>query len=282
MSASVVEWRVLGAIRAVDSSTKLPITDPLVVQAPGVRFIRNRRSEYVIADAPSFHDYVRAFEKPPEPPPGTVSFDVTITDPRRQFLPRRQKVTVPRDPSAARPLPAGSVFTPIEVSMVPAPTWRVAPGWAVIRARVMRDAVSRIGVGNALVRVLPKTGDTPLAYGLTDAQTDVRIDQRLQSVVGEALVPVPGVQMTNLSDAPAGTPLLTLTVDIRVEAVALIPQKPDVSVPDIVDPDDIENNYRRPEAERDIKDMKLAATETVSKALSYGRTETVELFLNLP
>jgi hypothetical protein len=282
MSASLVEWRVLGAIRGVDSSTKLPITDPLVVQAPGVRFIRNRRSEYVMADARSFHNYVRAFQKPPEPPPAKVTFDVTITDPRRQFLPRRQKVTLPRDPSAARPLPEGSVFTPIDVSMVPAPTWRVAPGWAVIRARVMRNPTKRIGVGNALVRVLPKTGDTPLAYGLTDAQTDVRMDQRLESVIGEALVPVPGVQMTNLSDEPDGSPLLTLTVDIRVEAVALVPQKPDVLVPDIVDPDDIEKNRRRPEPQRDIPDMKLAITEQVSKALSYGQTETVELFLNLP
>ena len=69
MSAELSDRRVLGALRFTDAVTALPIDAPLSVSAPGVRWIRNRRAQWVIASAPGLAEHETRFLAPPAAPP---------------------------------------------------------------------------------------------------------------------------------------------------------------------------------------------------------------------
>lgn len=190
MRHEAVEPRVLGAVRFLDAATLLPVGAPLSVGGDGVRLVRNRQGLYVLAEAPG----PRA--------------EMTVRDPGGRYLPRRLGVDLPRDPDPAHADQAGSLFRPVDVLLYPAPAASVAPGWAVVRATVVR-AGSGSPLGGALLRVLRKADGVVLARALSDWRGSVR---------GEALVAVPGIPITTWGDGEPEAPVLVNEVPVTLEA----------------------------------------------------------------
>jgi hypothetical protein len=213
-----VDRRVLGAVRFLDAGTGRRIERPLEVEAPGVRWIRNRANLYVVADAPGLTFLTRQFEYP-EPPPEIdppVTVNATARDASGQYLARAFSFDLPREGEA--------LFEPVDVALYASPSGALVAGWASLRASVADDA-SGAPVEGALLRVV-KPGATPaedqvLARGLSDAR-------------GEAFVPIPGIPFMTWSDDE--TAVLTSAVNVRIEAYA----DPDAARP--VDPDTLEQD----------------------------------------
>ena len=94
-----MDRRVLGALRFIDSTTGLPVSANLKVNASGLKFVRNLSGHYVIAGASGLEEHEGAFEKPPaSPAPGSLPFEISVADPSREYLSRRHTIRLPRDP----------------------------------------------------------------------------------------------------------------------------------------------------------------------------------------
>lgn len=196
--------RVLGAVRFRDAVTRLDVTAPLRVTAPGVRWIRNLRGWYVAADAPGLEAHTFSIDKPPtQPAAGKVPVALAAEDPTGTYLPRRALLTLPRDPDPAKKDNASSLFAPAEVDLFPAPAAPTMPGWAVLRVTLMTRAGKP--AAGALLRVVRKgSSGELLGRGMTDAR-------------GEALVAVAGIPVTTWDDE-GQTGVLATEVDARLEA----------------------------------------------------------------
>ena len=113
-----IDHRVLGAIRLVDITTGLPIRAPLRVEGAGLDLRRNRRGDFVIWRAAGLETHSQAFNAPPAAPPvGALTFDLSITDPAGNYLPRRSALALPR---SADPDAPNSFFTPAPIALFPA------------------------------------------------------------------------------------------------------------------------------------------------------------------
>lgn len=253
MRLEQVEQRVLGAIRFVDSTTKLRIGSPLSVKAAGLNFVRNRSGHYVIANALGLEAHTAAFEKPPASPAlGTLPFEISVADPTGQFLPRRHALKLPRDPDPQHAGASDSLFQLIDVELFPSSIAQTGPGWAVIRATVLKRGTKEPLKGS-LIRVTRKNGaagdENPLGRGLTDKR-------------GEALVAVPGIPVTTFGEG-AGA-VTTNEIDVTIEVFF------DPNASGIPDPDDLE--ARR-------ASLKTAKTDT---KLASGRMFPLTLEVTLP
>lgn len=245
MRREVVERRVLGAVRFVDAGTGLPVRAPLVLEAPGVRWIRNRSGTWVIAAAPGLEAHARAFETPPaEPALETVPVELRVLDRAGRYLARRRTVRLPRDARPEHADQAASLFRPIDVTMFRAPAAAPPPGWAALRAAVTA-APAAAPLAGALVRVARASDGVRLAAGITDAR-------------GEALVPVPGIPITTFEEGPG--PVVTTEVEVRIEVIV------DPAAPAVPDPDDLE--ARRDDLRAAVATATLAAGRTLTLALS--------------
>ena len=183
-----VEDRVLGALRCIDATAQVPLTEPLAVAGTGVSFVRNRSGLYVIHEWTELPAHAAAFEAPPALPAvgAAPPLDLSITEPSGRYLPRRIRLALPRDPNPANAAATNSLFRPIDVPMYPSPHAPVGANWTVLRVTVTETA-SGDALGGALMRVT--ANGSVLARGLTDWR-------------GEALVPVAGVPVTTWSDDP--------------------------------------------------------------------------------
>ncbi len=219
MTAELQDTRVLGALRFTDAVTSLPIDDPLIVTAPGVRWVRNRRSCWVMAAAAGFDSYQAAFDAPPAVPAiGSVSVTYQVIDPAGRWLPRLGSAKLPRDPDAAHAGQPASVFTVTDVPLYPAPSASVQRGWAVIRASVRGTAPNTVLAG-ALVRVVRTSDSTRIGGGVSDAR-------------GEALIAVKGIPSTSLGEGDG--PVTATEIAVRLDVVW------DPSAGTVVDPDALE------------------------------------------
>lgn len=196
----VVQERVLGALRFLDSTTSEKVESALDVEAAGTVVRRNRSNLYVLWEGPS----------------GTVTF--TVTDPAGIYLSRKFNVSLPRDSDPSHKGQAGSIFQPFDVNLYPSPLAPTSPGWAVIRASVIK-VPSRNVLGGALIRVLRTSDQTVLARGMSDTR-------------GEALVPVPGVPVTTF-DSGSGAVVAT-QIDVSIQAFF------DPALVGVPDPQDLE------------------------------------------
>ncbi len=195
-----VDRRALGALRPVDVTTGLPVRGPLLVAAPGLRLVRNRRGDFVVFGAAGLEAHTRAFAAPPAaPPPGSLAFPLVITDAGSRYLPRRGTLRLPRNPA---PDAADSALVPAEVRLYQAPAATPEASWAVIRATV-RDQATGHRLPWALLRVLRADNDLLLAEGLADGR-------------GEALVAVPGILIT--MPAVGNGPVLTTELEVKLAA----------------------------------------------------------------
>lgn len=197
-----IDRRILGALRFLDATIGLPIREPLVISAPGIRLVKNTSGDTVLFDAPGRVDlqaYTSTFSQPPAS--GNVSLAVQVTDPSGQYLPRQVVLSLPRDPDPAHAAAADSLFQPIKVNLFRAPAAPVSPAWAVIRATVTDSADRRLPW--ALVRVVQTS-----PARVTLSQADWR---------GEALIAVPGIPIT-LSGTDGGA-VIASEVDVSLEVV---------------------------------------------------------------
>jgi hypothetical protein len=216
--------RVLGALRFVDSTTGLPISSNLRVNANGLKFVRNLSGHYVIAGAAGLEEHEGSFQKPPASPAiGSLPFEVSVDDPNREYLSRRHTIKLPRDPDPKNDATADSLFRAVEVRLFPSSTASTGVGWAVIRASVFKKGTSE-PLSGALLRVTKKNGAPadeakPMGVGLTDRR-------------GEALVAVPGIPVITFGESEGA--VTTKEIDVTISAFF------DPNAGAVPDPDDLE------------------------------------------
>ncbi len=185
----LLESRVLGAVRWIDAVTQAPVTLPLTVSGPGLRFTRNLSGLTVITHAAGLEALVRTFDLSTLPagdavPVGDRVLIADVTDPGGTYLPRRFSFNLPRDPApvptspdVARP--PHSLFTPFDVELLPAPAARLPAGCAEVRVLV-QDSAGR-PLPHALIRIVATASGAILGCGQADAR-------------GEALAAIPGLR----------------------------------------------------------------------------------------
>ncbi|MCP4378540.1 MAG: hypothetical protein GY794_20485 [bacterium] len=256
-----IEQRYLGALKCVDRATGFHLSRHILLQADNLSFLRNRSNFYVIKKAVGLESHNDAFEQAPDTPAiGSLTFNVEISDPKFDYLPRTVIIDLPRDTNPANIDSGNSVFKAIDVQLYAAPNVRVMANWSTIRVSVMREHAvhGKQPVEAALLRVVRESDDEILSSGLSDQR-------------GEALVIVPGVPITQFAedegeDRPGRGPRRTAPV-----VISEIPVRLEVSVAGgntwPVNPDLLEQNHA----------ANLVATESLT--LRTGRMEKVAIQL---
>jgi hypothetical protein len=254
-----VERRVLGAVRFLDATTRLAVRSPLTVAGDGLRLACNRQGLYVLLHAPGLEAHTASFPAPPaQPAVGSVRVELAVSDPEGRYLPRRLALDLPRDPDPEHAEQEGSLFRPVDALLYPAPAAAVAPGWAVVRATVVR-AGSGEPLAGVLLRVVRKPDGEVLARALSEWRGRVR---------GEALVAVPGVPITTWGEGEPDEPVLVNEVPVSLEAY--FDPDFDPAAGQAPDPDRLEIvRAGLPSAKADLK-------------LASGRTEKTTLTVAVP
>jgi hypothetical protein len=205
-----VDRRVLGAFVCIDAITGSSIVPPMRVTAPGWRIKPNRSGSYVIFDGPALFaspDGDPTDEFIPESTwPAPVTFEVTLQDPNRRYLPRRVNVQAPLAVPTAPPefTALSGVFAPQPVTMYPTPAGVIGPNWATIHASVVKSGTTPPqGLPWAVLRVVRNSDSKVLAT----AQTDIN---------GEALIAVVG--LTVQANAEDGGPVTIATTAATITA----------------------------------------------------------------
>jgi hypothetical protein len=239
-----VDRRGLGAFVCVDAITGLTVVQPMAVSAGAWTVKPNRSGVYVIFDGPGFHALTTQF-LPTGTWPAAASFEVTLTDANRRYLPRRAGVKAPMTVPAIAPSAGGvvpnpavtaalanstTVFDPQRVTLYPLPSAAVGPRWSTIHASVTRQGSAPLaGVPWAVLQVVRQSDKAVLATGQTDAN-------------GEALLAVVG--LTTQASTSASGPVTVSTVPVTVTAYV----DPSVLTQPqgwIANPDDILTNLTR-------------------------------------
>ncbi len=246
--------RVLGAIRWVDAVTSTVVNLPLTVTCPNARFVRNLAGLSVITSAAGLEKKVAAFDSSSLAPADVVpvqslTFNAQVADVTGTYLPRVFTFQLPRDEAPA-PLATGgwsatSLFTPMDVALLPAPAARMAPGWAQVRVAISNAAGAPLP--NALVRVVASADGTVLGRGMSDAR-------------GEALVPVPALKLF----APGLTPTQVVTSETAAKLQIILPG-PGATVVDwtLLDAQPVDP------ANIDPKPLSLRAGQTYSRVFPF-------------
>jgi hypothetical protein len=254
-----LDRRILGAFVCVDAMTGDSVPKPVRVTALRWTIKPNRSGIYVIFDGPGFNLLTTQF-LPSGIWPAPVSFEVTLQDPNRRYLPRRANVKAPLNVPLILPAPSnsppsssppsspppssppnsvtfaalqdpGSVFNPQLISLYPVPSAPFGPNWAVIHASVTRTGTTPPqGLPWAILQVTRNSDHTVLATGQANAS-------------GEALLAVIGrTSETNTSSkGPVTLPTVAVTVTALFDPGVL--SQPPSWIPN---PDDILNNPFNP------------------------------------
>jgi hypothetical protein len=228
-----IDRRVLGALRIVDAITGQRVVEPLELSADGITFGRNLSGDLVIravsnAISRELHGHALVFDAPPaDPVVGDVEVELSISDYRRRYLPRRATLFLPRDSDPANSESADSLFQPVLLRMFRSPAGAVAGGWAVVHVHVPGEDDGEVLAG-ALIRVIRSADGELLGAGLTDER-------------GEALIAVAGIPVTTFDPGepadpeeplgpPTGPVLLTsvaATLEVVFDEDAEWPPDPD-------------------------------------------------------
>ncbi len=199
--------RLLAAVQLVDAVTDLPVIAPTVIYPTHAELVRdagnidvpflptslvvrqNTSGFHVILRAPHFDAYASTFldpEDPPETVDGPLRIGFVLEDPGPKYLPQSFSVDLPR---GARPEDPDSVFDPVRMIVMRAPSAPVQHGWAVLRVRVFEAGTDpEVPLPGVLLRAYSSprdAADDPIGWGMTEWRGDLR---------GEALVPIAGVQ----------------------------------------------------------------------------------------
>lgn len=215
MSVVVCQRRALAALRPIDGPSGLPITKPLQVTSPGLRFLA-KPGLYVVIDAdnPALHAQILAFTTAPSVPPRP--FVVTVRDPAGRWLPRLATLRLPRDGNPVHKDQADSLFRPLDLLMFPAVTASATAWAALVQVSVLRGGS---GLRGALVRVRRKSDGRELGRGLSDER-------------GETLVVIPDLPAHSFAgehgddgDASPDAPVLTADTAAILDVLALPPAR---------------------------------------------------------
>jgi hypothetical protein len=260
-----VDRRVLGAFRCVDAVTGKSVLDGLSVTTSQLSVRPNRSAIYVIFNAPGMELLTEQFD-PPSPFPAPSSFEVSIQDPARRYLPRRVKIHAPQklpppvdasqpfDPVKVLSDPA-VVFNPQPVRLFPTPAAPVAPNWAVIHVSVIRSGVTPpSGLPWAVVQVARTDNKTVLATTAADAR-------------GESLLAIPGLgPEVSGSDTGAVTQAtVAVTVTAWFDPNAL--NQPSGWIPN---PDDMLNNLASASFKTGTLTTQIGPGQTANRSLAIS------------
>lgn len=201
-----LDRRVLGAVRWVDHLTGRAVPRNLTVRSAQAQFRSNASHLALIVGASGFDDYTAAFADP-LPAAGPLTITATVEDPLGDYLPRTFSVALPRSVVVSAPLPANSVFRPVDVELLPGATGRSAPGWAEARVNVKRLA-DNSAFPSVLVRARGDLADGQGARVLGVGMSDAR---------GEALVFLPEIPL--LQPDPVSGKMAPTKVDLTFEFV---------------------------------------------------------------
>lgn len=199
--------RLLAAVQLVDAVTELPVIAPTPIRSTHAELVRdggnvdvplmptsvvvtqNASGIYLIVRAPHFDTYTSTFLDPADPPEtadGPLRIGFVLQDPGPKYLPQSFSVDLPR---AASPEDPDSVFEPVRIILMRAPSAPVQHGWAVLRVRVVEAGTDpEVPLPGVLLRAYgsPRDDDDePIGWGMTEWRGRLR---------GEALVPVAGVE----------------------------------------------------------------------------------------
>jgi hypothetical protein len=221
MRQEQVDLRVVGAVRFLDATTKVPVQTLLQVESDVASLYRNRSGLYILRSAIGLEAHNDSFEQPPATPAiGSVSVALTVSDPQGEYMDRRCTLALPRDPNPGHASRANSLFLPVDFGLYPTPAAAISPGWATIRASVTKSG-DNSPLSGALVLVTRTSDSVLLANGLSDSR-------------GEALVAVAGIPVITF-DSGSG-PVIAKATDVSVQAVF------DPGGGDVPDPDALEAN----------------------------------------
>jgi hypothetical protein len=247
--------RILAALRFVDVFGRAP-RGPVTVRANGVRYIRPRPGEIVITSAPGLEAHAASFTTPPTTPAiGSVAVPLDLWPAETALAPRRFALTLPRDPDPANAGTAGSLFQPIIVPLLPAPS-ATPPGFAAALRVVVTRSTDHARVEGALVRLRP-SGGLPASRALTGPS-------------GEAVLLVPSVPLS--SPGSGGTVVGDVAADLdaivdpalaRFNALTDLDSARDAAMTrtgPLIDPDDLES--RLSGSATSARSVRIAAGET--------------------
>lgn len=251
--------RALAALVFVDA-LGARVRSPVSVAAPGVRLLHKRPGEIVVMGVPALaaHD---AFDPALDvPAAGSVTVQLDIHPAQRGLGARRFALRLPRKPVPADPLPADSLFRPVEIPLLPAPG-ATPTGLVAALSVTLRRADDARRIEGALIRLTPE-GGRPVARALTDA-------------AGEALLLAPGVPVSVPGPAATVLPDLGATLDAIVDPALARFHRDDAldaardaaakRAAGLVDPDDLEAR------------LSGAATPALALRIAAGRLRTARL-----
>ena len=185
-----IDRRYLGVIKCIDRATGFHLNQHMRLESDDLSFLRNRSNHYVISKAIGLELHSDAFEQAPATPADeSLAFNVEVSDPKRDYLPRTIEIALPRDANPANFANNNSLFKAIDVPLYAAPKAQIMANWSTVRVSVMRDSavLGNQPVAAALLRVIRESDDEILSSGLSDQR-------------GEALVIVPGIPITQFAD----------------------------------------------------------------------------------
>jgi hypothetical protein len=255
----LLDRRALALLTFVDALGN-EVTSPVSVAGEGVRFFAKRPGALVITDAPGFAGYAAAFDPLPAVAATTIQLDLRPADPA--LSPRRFGLALPRDPDPdpARTILPGSLFQPVQVTLLPTPLSELRGMTAAFSVNVRR-ATDNARVEGALVRLRPE-GGRPEAHAMTDA-------------AGDALLLVPGVPLSSPGAGAVVRPDIAADLDAVVDpALALFHADADLAaardaarrrMQGFIDPDDLATR------------LGAAATPAQTVRIQAGRTRTATI-----
>jgi hypothetical protein len=263
-----LDRRVLGAFICVDAITGDSVVQPLPVSAGQWTVRPNRSGIYVIFNGPGFSPLTTQFT-PSVPMPARVSFEVTLQDPNRRYLPRRANVLAPMtvpvigpSPGGAVPNPAvtaalanpAAVFDPQQVTLYPQPSAATGPNWSTVRASVTDTSTLPVGLPWAVLQVVRQSDGTVLATGQTDAN-------------GEALLAVVGLTLQTSTSGVGPVTVSTVAATVNVYFDPSVLTQPPGWVPN---PDDILGNLSNAALLSGGQDVQLASGQELNLSFAIA------------
>jgi hypothetical protein len=255
MIIEAVDRRILGAFVGIDAITGNSVVPAVPVIAPQWTVKPNSVGTYVIFDGPGFDALTDQFN-PSGTWPAPVSFEVTLQDPTRRYLPRRANVQAPLAIPAVPPTPPTTgVFAPQKVALYPSPATTTGPNWAVIHASVTNSSTTPAqGLPWVVLQVVQTSDNTVLATGQADTN-------------GEALLAVIG--LTVQANTSGSGPVTVSTTQVTVTAYfdPSILAEPEGWIPN---PDDILTNLSNPSLKSSSQSVQLGSGQELSMTFAIA------------
>lgn len=266
-----VDRRVLGAFICVDAITGNSVVDPMLVSAAPWTVRPNRSGIYVIFNGPGLSALTTQFV-PSGSWPARVSFEVTLQDPNRRYLPRRANALAPMTVPVIGPSPGGAVpnpavtaalanptavFDPQQVTLYPQPSAAIGANWSTIHASVTNTATPAAGLPWAVLRVIRQSDGAVLATGQTDAN-------------GEALLAVVGLTLQTSTSGTGPVTVSTVAATVKVYFdPSVLAQPPGW----IANPDDILDNLANAALLSGGQDVQLASGQELNLSFAIAVTQ---------